>query len=221
LRQLRIKEATRTELLLEPRNVSAGAHKSVNELLKCCFPEAISYNVRASREWVVVGGASGFLHNVATNPSGECVTDCNPLRARFRSRAFEVACDPAACPNNADDDLPVIGLQEGHVGCVIADPSTELKTVGAPNSGCIFSNLTTSFVIYRGLDESQPDMTFSWEVTGGFSPFIIDIAAIDGPATIPQSLVYSPQIRELAMVDAATKGLVLVDLRAFTPLSFF
>ena len=221
LRELSIKQATRSELTLEPRNVSPRAHDTINKLLACCFPEAVSYTVRASHEWVVVGGASGFLHNVTTDASGACVPDCNPLRAGFRSRAFEVACNADTCPNNADDGQPVIGRADGHVACIVDDPSTEYKTLGAPNSGCIFSNLTTSFVIYRGLEESQPDMTFTWEVTGGFSPFIVNLAAIEGPATIPQSIVYSPQIRELALVDAATKGLVLVDLRAFTPLSFF
>jgi hypothetical protein len=222
-RELRVLEANRSRLVVEPRHVVAQ-RAAASDLIACCFPELISYEVRASHQWIVRGSVSGFRHRIRTavdDPStpdvdetGQCVFDGSPLRAGLNSRAFEVSCrddPPGSCPRH-EDGAPAIGLARPgeDTGCVVEDPLTEVKVLG-PGNPCIFSNHTMSFVIYRGLEPSRRDMTFSWEVIGGFVPFSFDLTR-DGLNTVPESIVYSPEAQLLAVTDGSTRGFSLIYL---------
>jgi hypothetical protein len=222
LRQFRVERASRSTLELRPRNHQDSSF--VRDLVACCFPEPVNYTVRASRQWVVRGDQSGLRHRIRTGASGVCEVDPCPLRAAFSSRAFEVSCDPESCPQ-ADDGSPVIGLAEDDdIACVVAAPDPSTRTLGGPGSECIFSNLTTNFVIYRGREESTRGMAFSWEVQGGFSPMLVDVSAIGGNPTVntvPVSMSYSPEARLFAIADGATKGVTIVSVATLSGRSFY
>jgi hypothetical protein len=58
-------------------------------LFECCFPTLISYEVRPGDEWIVVGGASGFLHHTISDADngGVCRPSCDPRLVWRQSRA--------------------------------------------------------------------------------------------------------------------------------------
>ena len=61
-----------------------------DELVKCCFPTEIAYEVRAGHQWVVVGDQTGFLHHVIPNPAdGTCRDSCDPALGRLNGRVIE------------------------------------------------------------------------------------------------------------------------------------
>lgn len=234
-RELSIDRAYGSRLDVHPRQTPPSERQRFNELLACCFPTTVSYTVRASSQWVVAGALSGVRHNITTAPSsaeepGRCVVSCNPLRSRFNGRAFEVSCS-GDCPQK--DGISPIGIvgrdssgartAEGPaLACVVDDPSVVSSLEDAEPPGCVFQNLTTAFVIYRGLDPTDRDMQFSWDVIGGFSPLVVDLASVDNNAsTLPQSLVFSPQADAVAVTDGETKGLTLINLGTFNVSPFF
>lgn len=163
-REFRIVKATADELRLEPRHAtSTGEALQINDLVQCCFPGVVSYEVRASKEWVVSGTGSGIRHKIVTDSAGACVRDlCDPLKSRVESRAFEVSCaSEASCPKDPTTGALAIGLADpGETGCVLPadyDPNIPLQAA-LPDPGqapsilqrCIFKGLTAQFVIYRG-----------------------------------------------------------------------
>jgi hypothetical protein len=86
-RDLRVIEAYSDHLTTEPRDANAPS----NELTHCCFPSFVSFRVRLGGQWAVLGGRSGFLHHVVTDPeTGVCRPSCDPALARLNGRAFEM-----------------------------------------------------------------------------------------------------------------------------------
>nr|HMR07979.1 hypothetical protein [Polyangiaceae bacterium] len=71
--------------------------------------------------------------------------------------------------------------------------------------------LESEFAIYRGNQPSVRDMAFSYQLIGGFSPLVANLAA-QTAAVSPQSMTFVPQLGQLAVVDGAAEGLVLVSL---------
>ena len=74
-----------------------------------------------------------------------------------------------------------------------------------------------SIAIEAGADGKTPvrDTTYTFSTRGGFQAQFISI----GGASIsvnPQSMRYVEALGQMAVVDAASQGLVLIDLRAVT-----
>jgi hypothetical protein len=212
LRELRILEASANTLRVEPRlqNASAANRARVSELLACCFPQSVSYEVRASAEWVVRGALSGFRHDIMTDATGQCAIDDSPLRAHLRSRALEMSCSDG-CPDSARKEW-VGRPASGEVACIFDSANPPPQTIGAAGSECLYQGLTTRFALYAGKSPTVRDSLFSWTVTGGYSPLIMNLASLNDASTAPQSMVYSPQQDGLVVVDGATKGLVVLSL---------
>jgi hypothetical protein len=77
----------------------------------------------------------------------------------------------------------------------------------------VFENLTHRLAVYRGLEPSERDMTFSWELSGGFVPLTASLVTVGGStAVLPQQLRFVPQLGALAVTDGAEKGLLFVSL---------
>jgi hypothetical protein len=217
-RALKVRISARSELTVKPvGNLSRADQEQVLDLLACCFPEPVSYEVRASRHWIVRGSVTGFRHRVTTNPfTGECFVDrCNPLRARFVGRAFEISCPAEGCPVDVEDGLPVIGEAVNGDACVTSNPGVDYKVRGEPGYGCVFSDQKTSFAIYRGLRKSERDMTFAWEAVGGFTAMAADLRLIGGAQTVPVSMSFVPELGALALTDGAQKGVAFLPLSSF------
>jgi hypothetical protein len=226
-REFEITEASSSNLLLTPRRASPENKNAISTLVACCFPQAVSYEVRAANAWVVRGSASPYRHDVIANPdTARCQIDTNPLRTRLRSRAYELSCDPTS-PNCATDGTATsIGLArtgadetERDVACIVQNPATDAQTAG--ESPCIYSGLSSTFAIYRGQSPSVRDWQFSWDVIGGFSPLLVNLAVASDPNSNPQSMKYSPELGELVIADGASKGLVVISLATFASQYFY
>jgi hypothetical protein len=112
--------------------------------------------------------------------------------------------------------------------CKISSTSTTGVTPGGEGSGCIFENLTARFAIYRGnIDARDPtlpkdasqlrtlqrDYSFSWSTVGGFS--ILTASIVDQTTSVsPRSMVFVPELGQLAVVDGNLAGLSFVDVKS-------
>ncbi|MEZ4224208.1 MAG: hypothetical protein R3B13_24880 [Polyangiaceae bacterium] len=203
-RDFTITEARQNSLMLTPRGVSASKRQDILERLACCFGgAALRYKVRAGKQWILKGANSGFRHNVIADGDLRCIRDCNPRRSLLRSRILEVS---STCTGT---DCAIGHAAKEDVACVVNSESA--LSPGSAGSECVFENLMYRFAIYRGNSASVRDMAFSFQVTGGFAPLTANLAA-QTAAVAPQSMGFVPQLGQLALVDGAAEGLVLVSL---------
>lgn len=194
-RELRIVSTFQDHLLVEPRNVDDENERQRRmELLDCCFPSGISYTVRPSDQWVVTGTASGFRHRVVPRAvqtdegvSYPCAFDCAPSKRYFDGRVFEVSEERSAVCK-----MSVIRPAE--------------------DAECIYETLTARFAVYGGTQPSERDMTFVYDVSGGFAPLTISLTRNDTSVILPQALTRVPGYRLLSAVDAQDRGLMLLSL---------
>jgi hypothetical protein len=216
-RDFRIVEAREDVLLVEPRDyspsISETRRRQLSEFAACCFPGPTAFQIRAGHQWVVRGAAIGFSHAVTTDPTSlRCVADCNPLAMHQRGRAYEISCSE----NCATDALgrPAIGPARPDVdfACVVGDANNGIDP-GEPGSECVFQNLTTRFAIYRGLDESERDMRFHWQLSDGFSPLVIGLTSVNRSRSTPESLLPWPEGGQLIVSDGSARGLTFVSSR--------
>jgi hypothetical protein len=198
-RDFRIARAFQDRLVIEPRQ---GGQTEL-DLLSCCFPSLNRYTIRGGSQWVLLGSASGFRHDVRPVREQEngvdvqrCRRDCQPRRRFARARAFEVVAP------GPGEELPA------GVACV-SDALRPVRPDDPP--ACRFSNLTSRFAVYRGRSPSVRGMTFSWQTVGGFRPLVVDLTTQTANVS-PQALVFVPQIQQLAVTDAQSQGLSFVSL---------
>ena len=205
-RDFRIVAAYQNELIVEPRGATSSAgRQEVLDDLACCFGgSALRYKLRAGHQWIVRGERSGFRHNVVADPDLRCIRDCNPRRSLLRSRILEVS--NSACTGS---ECGIGPSTKADVACVVGSDSA--LSPGGAGAECIFENLLYRFAIYRGNQPSVRDMAFSYQLIGGFSPLVANLAA-QTAAVSPQSMTFVPQLGQLAVVDGAAEGLVLVSL---------
>jgi hypothetical protein len=193
-REFRVVAAFQDHLVLEPRNLSGAEAAERMELLDCCFPSGTRYRIRASNQWLVQGSGTGFRHRVIptrvdtqAGPSFPCGFDCSAAKRYFDGRVFEVSERSDVCSS-----VPVVPNQ--------------------PGSECIFNTLTARFVVYGGEAPSERGMTFSYDVTGGFSSLSISLTRNDTSQILPLSLTRVPGVEMLAAVDSQDRGLMLLSL---------
>jgi len=189
-RDFRILAAFQDRLVIEPVQSDGNAPARL-ALLACCFPSLHSYQIRAANQWVLRGSSSGFRHNVRTVREEEsgaevfrCRRDCNPRRKLSQARAFEITGGDGTCET--------------------------LQPV-PPGDPRVFENLTARFAVYQGCAPSERDMTFSWTTVGSFRPLLLNLATTT-TNVLPQSMLFVPQIGQLAVVDAASLGLTFMSL---------
>lgn len=213
-RDLAVVQADAGGLELTPRSpgpLSASEHL---ELLRCCFPGSVSYRARAGRQWVVQGSGSGFQHRVTVDPSGEsdrCVFDNSPLAARLEGRAFEVSS--VFCDNEDLSDIGTcgVGLRTSSDVVCSYDATQGPVDIRGVAGNCIFSGLTRRFVVYRGLEPSRRDMSFLYDVIGGFQSLNISLTG-SSSVILPVSLVELPTFGAFGIVDSQNRGLMMLDV---------
>lgn len=212
LRDLRIIEAYQGRLVVEPRAAKSAADKqNIADAIACCFGgAALQYGVRAGHQWILRGAASGFRHDVIADQDLRCIRDCSPRRALLHSRAFEISSSACPVPSSGTIGTCAVGAATpDDVACVISGSGP--VTPGGEGAACIFENLTHRFAVYRGNTPSERGMAFTWQVAGGFAPLTANLVA-QSAAVLPQTMSFVPQIGQLAVVDGAAQGLVLVSL---------
>ncbi len=200
-RDLRVVQAWQDRLIVEAREGGPG----VIDQIACCFGgAALKYRVRAGNQWILRGDRSGFRHDVTTDANLRCVRDCNPRRGKLRSRALEISSSTCTA-----SDCAIGAATDEDVACVVSGGNAVSPT-GA-GSECIFQNLQYRFAIYRGNAPSERDLAFTFQTAGGFTPVLANLAS-QTAAVSPQSMAFVPQIGQIAVVDGAAAGLVLVSL---------
>jgi hypothetical protein len=228
-RDLSILQASTDHLVVTPRcqladgTVDPGCDPATAlKDIRCCFPSGTSYTVRTSHQWLL--NAAAGLHDLAAGSDGRCVhtAACDGRKQFWRSRAFEV-CDRAGLAAGTCEN-------DDNVGCTVGNTANDVNTdpalpvePGAAGSQCIFENLTSRFVVYRGTQSSTRGMSFSWQTTGGFTPLSISLAT-QSTSVNPQSIAYLPELGYIALVDGSSLGLSLFDLNSLaivSPSPFF
>ncbi len=216
-RDLTILEAFQDRLKVEPR----GGDASVGDMIACCFPDVLSYRVRAGNQWVVRGSVSGFRHTVHAVPEADglrCRRDCAPWKVREQGRVFEVS-STSNCTQANPTDLATacaVGQRDPDVDvvCFRDDLNQGPVEPGGQGDECIYDGLTARFVVYRGLLPSLRDMQYAVEVQGGFAPALMSLTA-QTSIVLPVSMQPIPGFNQLAVVDSQDRGLLLLGLRGF------
>jgi hypothetical protein len=204
-RDLVILEAYQDRVVFTPRELGAAEEKRQRlELLRCCFPTHNRYRVRGGHQWMLRGNR-GFRHDVIAvrAEANRCRRDCNPRLRHQKGRAYEVSCA-------TEGECVTVGHDASSEVCRL-DADSIPVTVGDQGSECIFENLTARFVVYRGLEESERDMTFSWITVGSFRPLVANLTA-ETASVLPGSMVFLDQIDRLVVSDGISQGLMLVSL---------
>jgi len=183
----------------------------------CCFPYPVSYNVRGGHHWIVIGQASGFAHHIVPDPSlpdpsiGACVLSCDPTLSLRNGRVVGL---PPTDPIPTFDDPRV--FRNSQLRFVVWNPENPLCTgsgaalpvdagaADAGDAGDAGAGLT------RTVPCVQRDMHFSFLEVGGFEPVTVTIST--SALVLPRSLSFVPGLEQLAIVDAASQGLMMFDM---------
>jgi hypothetical protein len=163
--------------------------------MQCCFHNQAKFRVRTGGQWVVFGNAVGYLHHVKADPAtGMCVQDCEPRKSLLNARA------PA----------------------LIRPTDIAIANALYRNSPLAVRNPIFSAIIWNGIDTTkldrptkvpERDMIWKFSTRGQFVPLIISTTG-STTSVSPQSMRFIDSLGQLALVDGASQGLVLIDLDA-------
>ncbi len=218
-RDLAIIEAYSDRLRVKPKDegVTLGDFND-------CFPTALTYRIRAEKQWILRRGDVMRHDVVASGADRRCVRSCNPLFKWQKGRVFEVSSADTNCraastagTESQEEALSLrVGCAEAtDLACVYQQNDEQYRSlVGSDAESCIFNGLTERFAVYRGRTPSVRDMTFTWSTTGGFVPQEMSLLSLS-TSVAPQSIQYLSQSEQLAIVDGASQGLSLFSLDTF------
>jgi hypothetical protein len=156
------------------------------KLMQCCFHKQVRFKVRTGMSWAVVGRSPG---------GGSGIGFLSHFTTDAAGRCV-VSCDPRESLLNARAPL--------------APPNS--PAVGR-NSALAFRNPLFSFVMTGGVSAVERDTVYAYSSRGQFIPLTIDLGATTFSVN-PQSMKYVETLGQIAVVDAASQGLVLIDLRS-------
>jgi hypothetical protein len=176
---------------------------------RCCFHGQFHMAVRTGGEWVTVGSVSGYLHHIVPDPStNACVSSCEPRQVLLESRTL-------ATPRPDGSAAPVI------------DRNSPLAMRNPMFSFVLYNGQTTTMTADGGAPMTMtavPSRDEYWKFTtrGEFVGLNVNIAATD-TSVDPQSMHFIDSLGQLAVVDGANQGLVLIDLNtiAFSHTPYF
>lgn len=225
-RDWQITEAYQDHLVFQPiaENVPDNNTARAIANLHCCFPGTISYTVRGHNEWVFRG--QQLSHNIVVGANARCVPDdpaCH--RKQFlRDRIIEISS--TGC-NGTGHSCAIGASTKDDVACVVPDQSPidpDFYAVPTSNSppglglgrACVFDTLRARFAIYRGSSPSLRDMSYVWQVVGGFLPYELNLTnRLTGSAVMPESLTPAPNLNALFVVDGVSGGVFEITLDPF------
>lgn len=176
LRDMTILEAYDDHLVITP------PPETVGEMIECCFPTLVKYEVRPGSQWTVVGSASGFLHHVIADPStGVCRDSCDPRLARMNGRARTTTA--ATLPDNSP--------------AVFANPMFSFL-IGPGAEGVVAAT-------------PARDARFSFITQGGFVPLRVPLTNRDRPSVTPRAIRYLPGADHFFFSDGGLEGVIAVS----------
>jgi hypothetical protein len=176
------------------------------KLMQCCFGDQIWFNVRTGGQWSTVGSSNGFLHHiVATGSDARCAPSCEARDALLNGRAPPV---PRPLVPGADAGAAAAATcSAGYVPSITRDSVLAMR------------NPLFSFLVWNGQNptaacaDSPPtrDMAWTFSTRGSFSPLLINIAGSTTNVS-PQTMRFIDSLGQLAVIDGASQGLVLINL---------
>ncbi len=187
------------------RTVDPGSsnNPTLLKLMACCFHNQAAFKVRTGGEWVAVGQQGvGLLNHVQADANNRCVLSCDPKDSLLNARSFDVPWGtPTSDPmTNCTEPTSPPGIDRNNV-LAMRNPMFSYVTwsgCGTPMSGA--HTLTAR------------DLTWKFSTAGGFSPLTISLSGTTGVAVSPQSMLFISSLGQIAVVDGADQGLVLIDL---------
>jgi len=177
----------------------------------CCFHRQATFKVRTGGEWVANGTNNiGLLHQVVPDASGRCVLSCDPDYALLDARAFDVPWSNPANPKGF---------------CAPPQGPSDLSLLDR-DSPLAMRNPMFSFIVWSGCgtgakgDHTLTPRDYQWRFSmrGGFNPVSISLTQANTGSSFvsPQSMLFIGSLGQLAVVDGAQQGLVLIDLNSLT-----
>ncbi|MEJ7732266.1 MAG: hypothetical protein WKG00_24050 [Polyangiaceae bacterium] len=199
-RDLPIEEAYQDHLILGTSDYQEDG--VTDDLIKCCFPGVVSFEVRPAQQWVVSGSSSGFLHRVIEDPiSGKCRSSCD-TRLALRNGRVRLTEDARV----RQDVTPEFLMNPGaEWGTVFMNPmfrfyiSACTPTPGDPSDA---PACEAPAVISR-------DTRFEWGTSGGFNALFISLS--QDPSILPEAMTVNPSNGQIAVTDGSFQGLILVS----------
>jgi hypothetical protein len=172
-----------------------ASNVSTMKLMRCCFHHQTTFKVRTGGRWIATGTSVGYLHHVTADAGGRCVQSCDPREVLLNARAGDV---PRPDPKSsvAPDRNSPLAMRNPMFAFVMWS--------GAPP-------VATPQNQHPGHTTSQRDMTWKFSTRGQFLPLQLLLAA-NTTAIAPQSMRFIESLGQLAVVDGASQGLVLIDL---------
>jgi hypothetical protein len=183
------------------------------KLAQCCFHNQAGFKIRTGGEWAVVGqNGLGFVHHVQTDPtSGRCVLSCDPLDVLRNGRTFDIPYGIAGAPNQCAP--PTVQIDRANP-LAFRNPMFSF----AMWQGCnpeASSDAGSGFGLCVGFGDhttSQRDLSWRFSMQGGFTPLTFSLEGVTDTPVVPQSVRPLPTFQQLAIVDGAQQGLILIDL---------
>jgi hypothetical protein len=165
------------------KDASNAAHL---RLMRCCFAHQAKFRIRTGAQWLAVGNGIGMLNHITRGEGGRCVQSCDPREKLLNARAPSLPNAPA-------------------------DAASPLR-----DSPLAMRNPAFSFFVQNGTREGrdavpQRDTLWRFAARGQFLPLVINLAAQTN-AVNPQSMRFVETLGQVAIVDASSQGLVLIDL---------
>jgi hypothetical protein len=155
----------------------------------------VKFAVRGASQWVTTGSAVGLLSHITRGDGDRCVTSCDPREALLNARA---------------PSLPF-----GQVNGQSPPDFAPLR-----DSPLAMRNPAFSFFVQNGqtvqgggsVDKlPSRDTSYHFATRGQYQPLFINLAATT-TAVNPQSMRFIETLGQIAVVDSASQGLVLIDL---------
>jgi hypothetical protein len=191
-------------------------------LLPCCFPTAITFNVRAGNQWAVVGDLSGFLHHVVADAAtGVCRNNCDGNFQRMNGRLTSTLYSPgqATLPTILDRLPDAIDPSPSFMNPMfrfgIALPKRECTAAPACATGTGIST-SSVFGCLAGICTAGRDTQFRFTTNQSFAPLLVSLSTDAQTLVEPTSVTYLPATQEVAITDGSLSGLIMMSLQTGT-----
>jgi hypothetical protein len=181
--------ASREAIYSDPSN------KPFLRLARCCFHKQVNFTIRGGSQWITNGSVLGFMSHLTTDANNRCVPSCDPREALLNSRVPGLPYTPNAPDFAPHRDTP-LALRNPAFSFFIQngfafDPQTQQQVNAVPTR----------------------DTFYHFSTRGQFSPLVIDLTGGQGGTAVnPQSMRFINSLGQIAVVDGASQGLVLLDL---------
>jgi hypothetical protein len=182
--------ATREVVYADPSNAA------YLKLMRCCFHHQVKFEIRTGAQWVTVGSGVGLLSHLTRGEGGRCVPSCESRESLLNARAPSLPTTPTGGADFAPfRDSPL----------AMRNPAFSFFIQNGQN-------------VKTGRDELPTrDMAFRFQTRGQSQPLVINlVTAGQTTAVNPQSMRFIESLGQIAVVDGASQGLVLIDLAGVT-----